>query len=60
LKIDLSNNTLSNSCVKAIADAIGVSPSLTAADVQRNRLGETEKQMLRDAVNDRAGFDLKM
>jgi len=64
--ISLSNNDLSNhngtdmSGAKAIADAIGVSHSLTAADLERCNLGDQAKQMLRDCVKDRAGFDLKL
>mgnify|MGYP001444732240 CR=1 FL=1 len=46
--------------VKAIADALRVSASLTAANLQNNRLDDAAKQMLRDSVKDRAGFKLEL
>ena len=38
----------------------GVSASLTAADIRYNGLEESDKQILRDAVRDRAGFGLQV
>ena len=63
MQIDLSRNNLSYYSrdmegIKAIADAIRVSASLTAADLRYNRLDDAAKQMLRDSVKDRAGFKL--
>lgn len=67
-QIDLSNNGLAwdgrlhkeMSGVKAIAEAMAVSSSLTAADLRYNQLGSEAKQVLRDCVKDRASFDLKL
>ena len=44
----------------AIADAIRVSASLTAADLRYNRLDDVAKQGLRDVVKDRASFTLDL
>ena len=45
---------------RAIADAIRVSASLTAADLRINRLNDAAKQMLRESVKDRVGFKLEL
>ena len=44
--------------VKALADAIAVSASLTKLDVRYNSLGADGKAALQKAVDGRSGFDL--
>ena len=46
--------------ITAIADAMRVSHSLTAADLQYNKLNDDSKQLVRESVKDRVGFDLKL
>ena len=45
--------------IKAIADAL-VRGSLTAANLQSNQLNDDAKQIVRESVKDRIGFDLKL
>ena len=46
--------------VKALADGIAVSGSLTAADLRSNGLDGAAEQMLRESVKDRVGFKLEL
>ena len=56
----LGRGTYSAEGIHAIADALRVCSSLTAADVRFNVLHKCEEQQLRDAVKDRVGFDLRL
>jgi len=42
--------------IKAIAESISVSPSLTSINLQYNSMGEEGKVLLRKAVEERAGY----
>jgi hypothetical protein len=44
--------------IKAIADSIAVTASLTRVDVRDNRLDMQDKDVLRKAVEGRSGFEL--
>ena len=44
--------------IKAIADSIAVTPSLTQADVRYNYLVDEGKGLLTKAVEGRSGFEL--
>ena len=44
--------------IKAIADSIAVTASLTQVDVRYNRSGMQDKDVLRKAVEGRSGFEL--
>ena len=46
--------------IKAIAEALKVTASLTALDARYNTIGSEGKALLQDAVSGRAGFDLKV
>ena len=61
LQVDLSGNGIGVEGGKAIAGAISVSNSLTAADLRYNYMGSEAEQMLRDCVKDHAlpVFELK-
>ena len=52
--------TYSAKGIKAVADALRVNGSLTAADLRASHLDAMAKQLLRDAVKDRRNFDLKL
>ena len=52
--------TYNHEGIKAIASAISVSASLTAADLRYNFLDDVAQQGLRDAVKDRASFTLHL
>ena len=45
---------------KAIADALLVNAELTALDMRYNQLGDEGEVLLRQAVQRRSGFDLKL
>ena len=70
VQIDLSNNALCGISfgqgtytadgIKAIAESIRVSPSLTSIGFQYDRLGEEGEALLRKAVEGRAGFKLRL
>ena len=46
--------------IKAIADALRVSASMTHLDVRVNSMGEEGKTVLRKAIEGRTGFELKL
>ena len=54
------NGTYTAEGIKAIASAISVSASLTAADLRWNSLDLDAKQQVRDSVRGRDGFKLKL
>ena len=70
-QVDLSNNQLCGvyrsgrgeytvEGITAIANAIGVSASLTAANLKWNSLDVASKQLLQDAVKSKSGFKLEL
>ena len=57
----VGNGTYTDVGIKAIATAMGVSHSLTAADLRYNSsMGSEAEQMLRDCVKERPSFDLEL
>ena len=46
--------------IKALADAVSVSASLTSANLSFNQLGRDAEQLLRDAVAANVEFDLRL
>ena len=54
----LGNGTYTADGIKAIADSIAVTASLTGVDVRYNGLGMQDKDVLRKAVEGRSGFEL--
>jgi hypothetical protein len=54
----VQKGTYTSDGIQALADALCVSASLTWLDVSLNYLGEEGKAVLRNAVEDRSGFEL--
>ena len=59
-QVDLSNNAIGPVGAKPLADAIAVSGSLTAANLRNNYLNDASKQLLKDAVKSKSGFNLQL
>ena len=53
-------NRITETGAKSVAAYLAVTASLTALDVQDNRLGNEGRALLQQAVQGRSGFDLKM
>ena len=58
--IDLSGNRLRSEGAKTLVDGGAFRGSLTAANLRFNKMDDAAKQMLRDSVKDRAGFELEL
>ena len=58
--INLYYNKLGPEGAKALVEGGAFRGSLTAAELRFNQLDDAAKQMLRDSVKDRAGFELQL
>ena len=56
----LYGNGITVTGAESVAAYLAVTASLTVLDVRYNRLGEDGEVLLRQAVQGRSGFDLKM
>jgi len=56
----LHGNGITVTGAESVAAYLAVTASLTVLDVRYNRLGEDGEVLLRQAVQGRSGFDLKM
>ena len=58
--LDLSSNFLDAEAGKALAKALEVNAVLKRIDLRFNRMGEEEKEAVREAVRGREGFELEL
>ena len=61
-QLDLNSNSIGAQGAAAIGEALKVNGSLTSLDVSgyTNNLNAASKELLRDTVKDRSGFELKV
>ena len=58
--LELYGNSIGDEGAKALAAAVAASGSLTFLELRYNNIGNAAKQLLRDAVQGRQGFELKV